>query len=98
MINRIDSIESCIPGAGCINLNGTSVTNSPPSVPQLTLTRIEYEITMPIASVEVFPSVIKVDDAKLTSSSFKCPSKAMPVIKWMLSSINRLENENFKQS
>lgn len=68
-----------VPGAGCISLNGTSVTNSPPSVPQLTLTRIEYEMTIPIASEEVFPSLIKVDDAKLTSSSFKCPSKAIPI-------------------
>lgn len=67
-----------LPGAGCINLNGTSVTNSPPSVPQLTLTRIEYEMTMPMASVDVLPSPINVDDAKLTSSSFKWPSNAMP--------------------
>lgn len=60
-----------IPGAGCISLNGTSVTNSPPSVPQLTFTRIEYEITIPMASVEVLPSLNIVDDAKLTSSSLR---------------------------
>lgn len=60
-----------LPGAACINLNGTSVVSSPPKVPQLTLIRIEYEMTMPIASDAVFPSLINVDDAKLTSSSFK---------------------------
>lgn len=66
------------PGAGFINLKGTSVCNSPPRVPQLSLTRIEYEITIPIDSAVVFPSLPNVDEAKLTSSSFKAPSSAMP--------------------
>lgn len=84
-VKKIASATKCkkayffLPGAGFISLNGTSVTNSPPRVPQLTLTRIEYEITIPMASDGDFPSPIKVDDAKLTSSSFKAPSKAMPV-------------------
>jgi hypothetical protein len=30
-----------IPGAGCISLNGTSVTSSPPKVPQFNLARTE---------------------------------------------------------
>lgn len=79
-LNRMDEwkISSNLPGAGCMSLNGTSVTNSPPNVPQLTLTRTEYEITIPMASDGHFPSLIKVDDAKLTSSSFNAPSNAIP--------------------
>lgn len=61
------------PGAGCINLKGTSVTNSPPKVPQFSLQRREYEIIIPMEST-FLPSLVKVDEARLTSSSckFKC--------------------------
>lgn len=60
-----------LPGAGFNNLNGTSVWSSPPNVPQLSLTRTEYETTIPIDSDDVLPSAPRVDDARLTSSSLK---------------------------
>lgn len=66
------------PGAGFISLKGTSVWSSPPRVPQFNLTRNEYEMTIPIDSAAVFPSLPIVDDARLTSSSFKWPSRAIP--------------------
>jgi len=58
-----------IPGFGCISLNGTSVTSSPPKVPQFNFTLTEYEIMIPVWSLGPRPSAINVDDAKLTSSS-----------------------------
>lgn len=59
------------PGAGVINLNGTSVCNSPPNEPQFNFTRNEYEITTPIASFGDFPSATIVEEAKFTSSSLR---------------------------
>lgn len=56
-------------GFGCMSLNGTSVTSSPPKVPQFSFTRTEYEITIPVWSLGPLPSAINVDDARLTSSS-----------------------------
>ena len=62
-----------IPGAGCISLNGTSATNSPPMEPRSSLTRATYETTKPVASLH---SAMRVDEAKLTSSS--CQSNGNP--------------------
>jgi len=56
-------------GFGCISLNGTSVTSSPPRVPQFNFTLTEYEITIPVWSLGPLPPDISVDDAKFTSSS-----------------------------
>lgn len=66
---QIDS--SIIPGAGCANLNGTSVCISPPNVPQFNLTLTEQEITIPQASPVDLPSCTMVEEAKLTSSSLR---------------------------
>lgn len=60
-----------LPGAGCNSLKGTSVCISPPSVPQFNLMRTEYEMTIPQASPVDLPSCTMVDEARLTSSSFK---------------------------
>jgi len=56
-------------GFGCISLNGTSVTSSPPRVPQFNFTLTEYEMTIPVWSLGPLPPDISVDDAKFTSSS-----------------------------
>lgn len=62
-------LTSYLLGFGCISLNGTSVTSSPPRVPQFNFTLTEYEMTIPVWSLGPLPSDINVDDAKLTSSS-----------------------------
>lgn len=62
-----------------MSLNGTSVHNSPPKLPQFNFTRNEYETTIPIASAGDLPSATSVELAKLVSSSFKCPSSAIPL-------------------
>lgn len=56
--NLIQTKDYCdkSPGAGCNSLNGTSVTNSPPKVPQFNFTLTEYEITIPMDSPGNFPS------------------------------------------
>lgn len=74
------TIGCSLPSAGCSSLKGTSVTSSPPRVPQFSLTRTEYETTIPMASAGHLPSGTKVELAKLTSSSFRCPSSATPAI------------------
>uniref|UniRef100_A0A182U6S8 Uncharacterized protein n=1 Tax=Anopheles melas TaxID=34690 RepID=A0A182U6S8_9DIPT len=82
--------------AGFISLNGTSVWSSPPSVPQLSLTRSEYEMTIPIASDGHLPSLISVDEARLTSSSFRWPSSAMPRRSLLLEASGTRKNDFVK--
>ena len=50
IIQKSHQVYHNLHGAGCINLNGRSATNSPPIAPQLKRTRIEYETIIPQAS------------------------------------------------
>jgi len=47
-------------------------------------------MTIPQASPVDLPSCTMVDEARLTSSSFKCPSRAIPEVK--KKDIHQLEN------
>ncbi|KAI8428474.1 hypothetical protein MSG28_007282 [Choristoneura fumiferana] len=63
-----EAMEKAKNEAGCSNLKGTSVTSSPPSVPQFSFTRTEYDTTIPMASAGHLPSATNVELASYTIS------------------------------